>query len=154
VLSEGALGAARTTRGGESLAHPVCSQGVLVFARGLGTLGTFEGSVARLLARKLRRISKEFDSYEPQRYRRQSIREERRRSRHPHPEASQSRVREVPIATQPTPYMGRSELRSRCSSERLRDWIEIDDLDAAQNPHISVGNMGTELFERVVEAFR
>jgi hypothetical protein len=26
---------------------------------GLGTLGTFEGSVARLLARKLRRISKE-----------------------------------------------------------------------------------------------
>jgi hypothetical protein len=40
VLSEGALGAARTTRGGESLAHPVYSQGVLVFARGLGTFGT------------------------------------------------------------------------------------------------------------------
>ena len=30
-----------------------------MFARGLGTLGTFEGSVAGLLARKLRRISKE-----------------------------------------------------------------------------------------------
>jgi hypothetical protein len=29
-------------------------------AASLGTLGTFEGSVARLLARKLRRISKEF----------------------------------------------------------------------------------------------
>jgi len=28
-------------------------------AAGLGTLGTFEGSVVRLLARKLRRISKE-----------------------------------------------------------------------------------------------
>ena len=33
---------------------------------GLGTLGTFEGSVARFLARKLRRISNELTSYEPE----------------------------------------------------------------------------------------